>query len=212
MSFILDALRKSEHERQRADTPGISQVPLAAPRQRVPRWMVALIAVLSIAVVLLAGAWWRSLQSGPATAAADSTPAAGTTIPLALPPGPRERPRTGPAETAGARPLASLVEPEAAAPPPAPVPRAATSTNPAPPSAAATLPSAAALAAEGIPVPPLRLELHAYADRPADRFVFINGTRYREGQTLAEGPELIAIEPNGVVLSQQGRRFLLGPE
>ena len=31
MSFILDALRKSEHERQRTSAPGLSHVPLATP-------------------------------------------------------------------------------------------------------------------------------------------------------------------------------------
>jgi general secretion pathway protein B len=71
------------------------------------------------------------------------------------------------------------------------------------------LPSPAALGAEGISVPQLHLELHAYSDRPAERFVFINGRKYVEGETLAEGPRLVAIQRTGVVLSQQGRRFLL---
>ena len=75
-----------------------------------------------------------------------------------------------------------------------------------------TLPSPAALAAEGIAVPPLRLELHAYSERPAERFVFINGAKYVEGQRLAEGPQLVAIAPNGAVLVQQGRRFMLSAE
>ena len=74
------------------------------------------------------------------------------------------------------------------------------------------LPSAAALAAEGITVPPLRLELHAYSERPRDRFVFINGRRYVEGEHLPEGPQLVTIEPRGAVLSHLGRRFLLVPE
>jgi general secretion pathway protein B len=75
-----------------------------------------------------------------------------------------------------------------------------------------TVSSASALAAEGIAVPPLHLQLHAYSQRPADRFVFINGTKYVEGDRLAEGPQLVTIEPNGAVLSQQGRRFLLAPD
>jgi general secretion pathway protein B len=66
--------------------------------------------------------------------------------------------------------------------------------------------------AEGIALPTLRLELHAFSDRPSDRFVFINGRKYLEGERLFEGPELVTIEANGAVLSQQGRRFLLAPE
>ena len=74
------------------------------------------------------------------------------------------------------------------------------------------LPSAAALQALGIDVPALRLELHGYSEKPAERFVFINGHKYREGERLTEGPEVVTVEPNGVVLSQQGHRFLLAPE
>jgi general secretion pathway protein B len=74
------------------------------------------------------------------------------------------------------------------------------------------LPSAAALAAEGVTLPPLRLELHAYSPRPADRFVFINGTKYVEGAMLAEGPRLQKIAPNGAVLVYLGHRFLLAPQ
>ncbi len=75
-----------------------------------------------------------------------------------------------------------------------------------------TLPSAASLQAQGINVPPLRLELHAYSDKPTERFVFINGRKYREGERLTEGPEVVRIEPSGVVLSEQGQRFQLAPE
>jgi hypothetical protein len=74
------------------------------------------------------------------------------------------------------------------------------------------LPSAAALAAQGVAVPPLRLELHAYSAQPRDRFVFINGRKYTEGEQTAEGPVIAAIEPRGVVLSHAGRRFLLVQE
>jgi general secretion pathway protein B len=72
-----------------------------------------------------------------------------------------------------------------------------------------TLPSPTALAAEGIAIPQLHLELHAYSERATERFVFINGRKYVEGEQLAEGPRLLSIERTGAVLSQQGRRFLL---
>ena len=52
MSFILDALRKSEHERQRGAVPGISHVPLAAPRREVPRWAFGVIGMLAVAVIV----------------------------------------------------------------------------------------------------------------------------------------------------------------
>ena len=206
MSFILDALRKSEHERQRGAVPGISNVPYAAPRRETPRWMFALVAALVLAVVALGGAWWRSSRvATPAPAIAS--------VPLEVPSAP-------PPETRAAR-----VEPApVSAPPPAvgadspPTQADATAAVPArAPAAAArdldsdapTLPSPTALVAEGIAVPQLRLELHAYSERPAERFVFINGRKYVEGEQLAEGPRVVSIERTGAVLSQQGRRFLL---
>jgi len=64
MSFILDALRKSEHERQRSATPGIAQVPFGTTRRELPTWAIALIGVLSLAVLALGGAWLRSEWSG----------------------------------------------------------------------------------------------------------------------------------------------------
>ena len=52
----------------------------------------------------------------------------------------------------------------------------------------------------------LRLELHAFSAQPRDRFVFINGRKYVEGDRLAEGPQLVSIEPTGAVLTQYGQR------
>ena len=74
-----------------------------------------------------------------------------------------------------------------------------------------TLPSAAALAAEGVALPELRLELHVYRAQPRDRFLIINGSRYREGETLAEGPRVVAIDPTGAVLSTRAASFCSRP-
>ena len=42
MSFILDALKKSENDRQRQSAPALFEVKVAAPRRRFPLWAVAL--------------------------------------------------------------------------------------------------------------------------------------------------------------------------
>jgi general secretion pathway protein B len=222
VSFILDALRKSEHERQRSAMPGLSHVPLAVPRHELPRWALAVIGVLAAAVLVLAGAWWQSRRPPP-TAAGVSLPAAPAPVSPAAPPKlAAAEPAPSPAPPPVATPSPS--QPASESPTPAqrgtPEPRssvlasAATEglKSPRPAPSGPTLPSAAALLAQGISVPPLRLELHAYSDVPGERFVFINGRKYVEGQQLAEGPEVITIEPNGVVLSQQGQRFMLAPE
>jgi general secretion pathway protein B len=74
MSFILDALRKSEHERQRTAAPGIANVPFGAPRKVLPVWAVALIVMLALAVLGLGGAYLRSEWSAGARQARVTTP------------------------------------------------------------------------------------------------------------------------------------------
>jgi general secretion pathway protein B len=212
VSFILDALRKSEHERQRSALPGLASVPVATPHPALPRWVVIVMAMLVTAVIALGVAWYRSVQP-PAGAARSAI----VERPVELPPAPA-RPAavlTAPARslessalrsgeqavTERGESLAALAEP-----------RAETSATPPPADDAPALPSAAALAAQGVALPPLRLELHAFSESPRDRFVFINGRKYVEGERLPEGPELVTIEPAGAVLRHAGRRFLLVPE
>jgi general secretion pathway protein B len=240
MSFILDALRKSENERRRSALPGVAQIPLAARHPRLPPWALAVIGLLAAAVVALSAAWWRSSAVGGRPSTTSALRPEATSKPLDIPPPgsvhhappvpapnlPAAR-ESAPAETAAAAPppvpsrsgpsearvaavpdavaAAASKTPPAAARESAPAPPATTDTGP-------TLPSAEALAAEGISVPPLRLQLHAYDKEPDKRYVFINGSKYAEGDRLAEGPRVVTIEPDGVVLSQQGRRFLLMPE
>lgn len=215
MSFILDALRKSEHERQRSTAPGLSQVPLATPQAVMPRWAFVVMGVLAVAVLALGGAWWKSSR-----APAELTAAPTVERSLDLPPAPFTAPRSAsPPQSAPLRALArEPASPElslasAAGSESAPAEPADTPTLPPQtlhlPSDEPALPSAAALAAEGVALPSLRLELHAWSGQPKDRFVFINGRKYVEGQRLTEGPQLVSIEPTGAVLAHAGRRFLL---
>lgn len=54
MSFILDALRKSEHARERRTLPGLADVPVAhAQRPRVPRFLIVLGALLAVNLLVL---------------------------------------------------------------------------------------------------------------------------------------------------------------
>jgi general secretion pathway protein B len=246
MSFILDALRKSENERRRSAVPGISQIPLAARRATVPSWAIAVIVLLAATVLGLGIAWWESsrfsapgdaihppLQTDSRAAASEplglpspsaapvttrssaplpplvpATTVAASSEVATTPAGDTASAKTAPARIAQPHDGATAVSSDEArpVPPPAVAATADASANEPP------LPSPEALAAEGIVVPPLRLELHAYSNRPTERYVFINGSKYVEGDRLAEGPQVITIVPSGVVLSAQGRRFLLSPE
>ena len=63
-------------------------------------------------------------------------------------------------------------------------------------------------ATPGSQLPQLRLDLHAYADSPENRWVLINMHKLREGDSL-EGVHLDRITRDGAVLSYQGTQFLL---
>jgi general secretion pathway protein B len=65
------------------------------------------------------------------------------------------------------------------------------------------------LLARGQQVPEASLSLHVYDAQPARRFVFINGQRGIEGDTLPSGLRIEQIVPEGVVLSWSGNRFLV---
>ncbi len=55
----------------------------------------------------------------------------------------------------------------------------------------------------------LTINAHVYNDVPTGRMVIINMNRYREGESLREGPRVEAITVTGVVLSYQSYRFHL---
>jgi general secretion pathway protein B len=220
MSFILDALRKSEHERQRSAVPGLAQVPSATANPEVPRWVLPVIGVLVVTVLVLGGAWWQSTRGADVTTATAATSTRTVELPQ---PTPQPSATLAPPAAALRAPLADATQPLPSSPSASTRTTLEAATAPGdsvdapdePARAAAnepTLPSAAALAAEGVTLPQLRLELLAYSERRGDRFVFINGRKYAEGERLPEGPVLEAVQPRGAVLSHAGRRFLLVPE
>ena len=54
--------------------------------------------------------------------------------------------------------------------------------------------------------PALTLEVHVFeANR---RFVMINGRRYKEGERIAEGPQILEIVRDGVVFEYRGEKVL----
>jgi general secretion pathway protein B len=218
MSFILDALKKSEVERQRQTTPGLIETAVAPRRSRVALWLIVLGGLLAInfAVLLFV------LLRGSATPAAPPISAA--------------RPAATEAQAASAAPEhfspmdAPVYAPEIPVAPNAPP--AAGKPSPAPHVAApAPAPAAAAAAAAAdendkpentellplisevdlgsLALPELHLDVHVYATKPAERFVYINMRKYHEGATLEEGPVIERIRRDGVVLNFHGVRFIL---
>jgi len=67
----------------------------------------------------------------------------------------------------------------------------------------------AAPAHAGTPKEELTIDLHVYSIESEKRFVFVNKRKYREGDTLQEGPYVEQITREGVVLRDNGKQFLL---
>src|SRR5882672_2689454 len=78
MSFILDALKKSEIERQRQSVPGLMDTRLRERRNRLPIWITVLAVLLGINLLVLAFVLWHRTTPAPhaAPVAAPSPPAA----------------------------------------------------------------------------------------------------------------------------------------
>ncbi|MBK6350847.1 MAG: general secretion pathway protein GspB [Proteobacteria bacterium] len=263
MSFILDALRKSEHARQRQTGPGLAEAPIAPTRPKANVWATAAIALLVVNLLAVGILLLRRAQKQDAAVPTPTAPVANTASgpanpTLVTPPptagtpvtqgaAPARAPMDEPAGPGGRNPLADEVgeapdaieasSRSAAAAVPAgpravvknggvqrggsvvyaPVPEASDLPYSPPPEQpavqqaapqAATLPDADEVAARG-GVAALHLDLHVYVTQPQQRFIFVNSRKYKEGDTLAEGPLVEEITPDGAVLNFRGSRFKL---
>jgi general secretion pathway protein B len=169
MSYILDALRKSEAERARGVVPGLSAQPPAAgiagpsPRGSSPWRVPAVAAALAVFAAVLAGWLWP--RDAPAPVAV---------VPQASDP---------------ALPVLAAVEPK----PEMAAAASAIVVPPAPPVDAAPAPSARVLALSELSadvrrqLPPLRVGGSVYSDQRASRFVMIDGRLLHEGDEVAPG-------------------------
>lgn len=61
-------------------------------------------------------------------------------------------------------------------------------------------------AAERERLPGYRFDVHVWNADPSRRFVLLNGKRYREGDRTDEGPILVEILEDGLVIEAEGRR------
>lgn len=215
MSFILDALKKSENERQAQTSTEFSAVGGPADAPRAPRWLWLLGALLIVNLVVVAGLLLRPAADAPVPVDA---------MPVSAPPvAVRAEPVPAPADTAAEPTFADRIEEARRTRPaiesPEPVAESSTHTPPAAGAPApdadartgiAALPTLMELQVKGdVSLPPLHIDLHVYNDDPARRFVSINMSKYREREKLREGPTVRQITREGVILEYQGRSFAL---
>ncbi len=237
MSYILDALRRAERERNLGKAPSL-QVVMQHDAGEKPRNTARL---LLIAVTLLAvvGAITALLLRQPPPPASDivETPAAAAPLPAAPA---VEAPGDAPELSS----LDDLAEPE-----PAPIapsetvpetaeieepvvalqPEDLQQSIPSKPAADATAEEAPPVVATppvpaegvgGVPLlrdlppdyradfPALSVEVHVFDRLPEKRWIMIGGRRYREGEVLGEGPRVVEINEEGIVFDYRGQQSL----
>ncbi len=200
MSFILDALKKSESERQSQGTAEFRGVPSSVRSPRASRWLwiVGLLLAVNLAVILSLVLRSETTPPGSNVFQTDDFSAPATAQSSFVDRVSQARQSAPPPQAA---PVQTMQETTYS---PQPV---ITSRN------SALLPSIHEVRANGsVSLPDLHLDIHVYSDVPEDRFVFINMAKQREGTRLSEGPLVTEITPLGVVLSYQNTMFLLPRE
>lgn len=223
MSFILDALKKSETDRQQRSSAEFAGVPTSSGRAGVPRWLWALGILLAINLAVLLGLMFRTSTERanlPTTASTEfRRPVQSEPIQTRLAGDERGLIEPKPSESGFAEQIAEA-RLNSAAPGSAAAAAAEDSSSeaavateagiPANPGNSAALPTIYQVIADGtLTLPELHLDIHVYSDAPEDRFVFINMSKQRERSQLAEGPVVEEITPFGVVLEYRGTSFLL---
>ena len=241
MSYILDALKKSEQQRQRSAAPSLlaAQVADAAPRQPA-----VLIYGLAVAALLVVGIGigmlrpWKAEAPAPQSVAVKPPEAVLPPAPPAPAPAPAqveitikaERPTPAPATPPAPSPAGEVAKaqvPAPAAPAQTVAPRSAAApenkaSSPAPEKsagarAANAAPERALTTFAELPpsiqqeIPKLSILFHIYSGTPKDRLVGINDRILHEGESVEPGLVLEQITPDGMILTYKGYRFLRGP-
>lgn len=217
MSYILDALRRADSERERGSVPHLHANPVPADiaddagrAWRLRPWWWALAAV----VLLGALAWqWLWRNQGPAA----------VVVTAPQPFAPRQVAASGVMAPEAAAPVVPGPGVVRLEPPRAVPPFTADEPGAAPGRAAASTVVTAAPGANAAPAPvpllkdlpeSLRRQLPAlatggamYSDSAANRMLIINGQIYREGDSIAAELVLEQIKLNTAVLAFKGQRF-----
>jgi general secretion pathway protein B len=202
MSYVLEALKRADAQRERGQVPGLNAQPAGLPpldddtpaARRVP---VLTLAAAGLVLLALLGWWWSRPTPAPTPAPASKAPAP---APVAVTPAPA--------------PLvaAPAVEPLRVTPKPAPPP-------PAPPVAAAPKPEPTASAPGRITplrelpeatrreLPQLVIGGSVYSAQPSQRLVILNGQVFHEGGQVSADLVVEQIRPKSVVLRFKQQRF-----
>jgi general secretion pathway protein B len=215
MSYILDALKKADRERDLGEVPDLETAHWRARRHPRPQLWVWIVGALLLFNGLLIVFVLLDRDSGDVPRVADMSrsesapPERKPVVPLSRAPVDAELPVT----TRPRVPVRPPVRqpPRQASPAPSRVQTPVIPPASQPPQASTgefDLPEWRELSLEfrsGLSLP--RIDVHVYAEDPARRFIMADLKKYREGETLANGALLEKIHPGSIQLNYQGTRF-----
>ena len=228
MSFILDALRKSQQARHPGSVSGprgaVHNVSLSLSGGG---WWLAAGIILLFGIVIAALIFWRNtVDSNPAAAPEVALPSQEKTATAEKPSVPSGHISTHPSKNI--HPVRDLAEEAKVAVPAAP--KKATVVHPKRKAVAKNLPAASSPSvAQAMPlvtddtpllqqmpaelqhaIPPMAVTIHVYSPEESQRILFINNREYHKGDWIKGGIRVEEIVPDGVVLSYEAQRFKLG--
>lgn len=230
MSYILDALKKADAEREREGVPTLhtqhgataEPAPAASPPSAGMPWALGGVAA---GLVLLVGLWWMQPRSDTAAALSEPAPTPMAQLPVqAAPPAAPPLPQTLPMTAAPAAPVAPTATVAAAIPDaprreaPRPEERKAVGNSGTEGNALHVDASLREAPARVVPVAELpedvRRELPAlsiggamHSDVPANRMLVLNGGVFHEGDQPAPGLVLEEIKLKSAVFRFKGHRY-----
>lgn len=228
MSYILEALKKADQEREFGAVPGLATPhEVDHPKSRSARWFWVIAALLSVNVVVVVLLLVNRGAEAPGTAQAtpewrqvvaddplvqadrqvseDSTSQAPTLGSTALP---QDKPVFSTGELAASPKPVNSANSEPSLQPGDSVEMRPETVAPA--NNTSQLQSWYELPQEfrmRLSLP--RLDLHVYSEDPQNRFILVNLKKYREGETLESGLLLEEILPEGIVMRYRGERFMV---
>jgi general secretion pathway protein B len=213
MSYILDALRKSERARRLGRAPVYRDG--APPVQTTLLRGLSVAAGVMLVAALAVSAWLLNRPEAPAVIAAESAPVAATAAPAPTPVRPieAEPQAAAPRATASAAPEQARVASSTATVRGA----AGAGTDPARSPRTSSLPAGGAGDAPWLStlpddfrasLPPLMVNIHVYAQDERQRILYINNRPLQRGEEI-DGIVVEEIVPEGVVLRARGQRFKL---
>jgi general secretion pathway protein B len=235
MSYILDALRRADAEREGGAVSALARAPAeplddlldeeaaapSAPRKAL--WLGGVFGALGLLALL---AWWVGPGQEPPLVAA-TPPQTQTQLPalspapVAAPTAPIAAPVTAPPAPASRAVLPPLTEPPRVAPlptlekppmrsavapaAPPPEPKASAVSEPAHTPALAQLPEAFRRS-----LPAIRISGSTYSPLPSARMLIVNGQVHQEGGEPAPGLKIREIKLRSAILEYGGQRFEVG--